>query len=203
MVINNKRHVNFYKKIKTKTKIPNYKYEDDTIIQFKDFSFHTINKLEELKQIHSKKHNEIKEKLKNKLKEIKEVSEIELSNFLKEFGMSSSSKLNKKDFMDDKELNKIKKNLLENKLKLTSIGIEEENVKIIQILLINAKDVKALDLYVNMKNELLIKEKNYFTDKNKAKIFHERVLNEIRKKLEISKNIPETLIDIYKQIRRY
>jgi len=186
MGINSRKHVNLLKKVKTKQSMPNYKYDENIAFKFNNKILNSIRKLESKKELEKRKHDYFKTITKTRIKEL-----------------LKSSKTLTKEQLKDKQLKLFKKMLLENKVKVNLLEFSINLTKITQIIYNKTRDLNVEQLFAKANILLMSKEEQYFKNKSNALIFHNQVINEIRKKLEASENVTDIILDFYNLVEKY
>ena len=186
MGINSRKHVNLFKKVKAKQNISNYKYDENIAFKFNNKLLNSIRKLESKKELEKGKHDYFKTITKTRIKEL-----------------LKSSKTLTKEQLKDKQLKLFKKMLLENKVKVNLLEFSINLTKITQIIYNKTRDLNVEQLFAKANILLMSKEEQYFKNKSNALIFHNQVINEIRKKLEASENVTDIILDFYNLVEKY
>lgn len=186
MGIDSRKHVNLFKKVKAKQNISNYKYDENIAFKFNNKLLNSIRKLESKKELEKGKHDYFKTITKTRIKEL-----------------LKSSKTLTKEQLKDKQLKLFKKMLLENKVKVNLLEFSINLTKITQIIYNKTRDLNVEQLFAKANILLMSKEEQYFKNKSNALIFHNQVINEIRKKLEASENVTDIILDFYNLVEKY
>ena len=202
-----KRASKFIKLIKTNKQHNEPDYAKHQRISYSSTNLKSLSELEKIKKELFLKHKKIREELKKEVLEINEVANKNTNDILKELGIKnliSKNEITKKELMDSsKELQTIKKKLVQSKRALAKLGVEEESVKIIQLFYKNNSE-SMLPMFLKSTQVLSLKSKAYLGGATpRADLFYHQALKEIRNKLEVTKdfkndakNIIQTVMEL-------